>query len=521
MQMSDVTLPATDPTADAEPAIVHELRAAAMHYVVFLDHERRKDLLAYIDKQKPATARGEEPKATAHSDEDWKTAEELHDLAFTTERTKSISNIATALTVRRASPEPAKEPGERSFPDLTEALGIIDNHEATIRKVCAELADARSAVELAEQREKEARRTAEDWRNEANDNMAAVERVRREREGFRRNRNEFSRELSSVKAELAEAKREIAEEKASRDKPIRQLEELRVRMRHERCETWAIVVDSALESLRPAHPPTELLSAAKEFEPSEPQPAKPPEPETDGGCGVWSCCECGHPLHVGCCGVVEHKTTCLCQGTESSAVRSAREGIEQLEKLTDAVESSRLAEVDDGELCGCGKPATRMDPHNDGDRPLEFCDECYVKETKRLEEQKPSVAESAAVQPVERMTREEIAKLRRQCEGHHDEQTCLGHRGPVFTLSTRRTLLLLAAAERDLNQYDALARYHKILDDLALYVFRYGKDPSESFRAVELLQEMAERYGFWLTATFSREHWEEQKAGLAAGKEAK
>ncbi len=34
--------------------------------------------------------------------------------------------------------------------------------------------------------------------------------------------------------------------------------------------------------------------------------------------------------------------------------------------------------------CRCGALATRYDPHNDGDAPLEFCERCHEKEALRL-----------------------------------------------------------------------------------------------------------------------------------------
>lgn len=44
------------------------------------------------------------------------------------------------------------------------------------------------------------------------------------------------------------------------------------------------------------------------------------------------------------------------------------------------------------EKCACGKVATKMDPHNDGDCPLELCDECYRAEDERLRAQEEKMS---------------------------------------------------------------------------------------------------------------------------------
>jgi hypothetical protein len=58
----------------------------------------------------------------------------------------------------------------------------LQAHE--IEGLRSRLDDANEAADLAEQREKEARRTAEDWRQECNDTLAALERVRQGRAGL-------------------------------------------------------------------------------------------------------------------------------------------------------------------------------------------------------------------------------------------------------------------------------------------------------------------------------------------------
>lgn len=80
--------------------------------------------------------------------------------------------------------------------------GIAEGHEETIRGQA-------ERFRVAEQREKEARATAEQWRNEANDNADQAERVRQERETFRRERDETRARVAKLDAELEAARARV------------------------------------------------------------------------------------------------------------------------------------------------------------------------------------------------------------------------------------------------------------------------------------------------------------------------
>jgi flagellar biosynthesis chaperone FliJ len=85
----------------------------------------------------------------------------------------------------------------------------LQAHE--IEGLRSRLDDANEAADLAEQREKEARRTAEDWRQECNDTLAALERVRQERAGLANNRNEYSAKCFELGAQLKATQTRITE----------------------------------------------------------------------------------------------------------------------------------------------------------------------------------------------------------------------------------------------------------------------------------------------------------------------
>ena len=68
-----------------------------------------------------------------------------------------------------------------------------------IETLRGQLEETAKAKDLAEQREREARRTAEEWRCESKDNAEAQERTRQEREKLRRERDEARAELDRLK----------------------------------------------------------------------------------------------------------------------------------------------------------------------------------------------------------------------------------------------------------------------------------------------------------------------------------
>jgi hypothetical protein len=145
------------------------------------------------------------------------------------------------------------------------------------------------------------------------------------------------------------------------------------------------------------------------------------------------------------------------------------EAIESLQTSAPAVPAVAETAYKPPEPCQCGKPATRMDPHNDGDCLLEYCDGCYEQELERLRKEwgvellaydgkATGLAKEApppASAPVERLTRGELKRLRRGAQGCHDAQISMGHEGPVCTVSTTVAFKLLAAAERDIDQHES------------------------------------------------------------------
>jgi hypothetical protein len=232
----------TSPPAEQEPAIPGLLREildvarynpddAPLTQLSRYTHGDARAVGRYIDRlSKPATARGEEP-----SVEQWRAFNETTGaVGYMTKLGPTGANshpdrcvcqgddriphkhytddplhpcarcgkcAAYQAAIPRASSEPAKEPGERER-------------------------ELEAAVKLSEQREKEARRTAEEWRNEANDNADAIERVRQEREAMRRNRNEFSVENARLRAELAAANQHVKILSESRDEASATVERL-------------------------------------------------------------------------------------------------------------------------------------------------------------------------------------------------------------------------------------------------------------------------------------------------------